>query len=75
MVYLVAKLINKPDYSSGLDDLLHVFPMNLFSEVNLSQHSSFDKVLFSTKKYLYFSYFSTKTYVMVLIRSASARHF
>ena len=30
-----------------------------------------DKTLFSTKNYWYFSYFSTKTYVVVLIRSAS----
>ena len=35
-------------------------------------HIALDKALFSTKKYLYFSYFSTKTYVVVLIRSASA---
>ena len=32
---------------------------------------------FSTEKYMYwyFSYFSTKTHVVVLIRSASPRHF
>ena len=29
-----------------------------------------DKALFSTKKYLYYSYFLMKTYVVVLIRSA-----
>ena len=34
-----------------------------------------DKVFFSTKKYLYFSYFLAKTYVVVLIRSASPRRF
>ena len=27
-------------------------------------HIAHDKALFSTKKYLYFSYFSTKTYVV-----------
>ena len=32
-----------------------------------------DKVLFSTEKYLYFSYFFTKTYVVVLVRSALLR--
>ena len=30
-----------------------------------------DRGFFLTKEYLYFSYFSTKTYVVVLIRSAS----
>ena len=34
-----------------------------------------DKALFSSKKCWYFSYFSMKTYVVVLIRSASARRF
>ena len=34
-----------------------------------------DKVLYFTKKYLYFSYVSTKTYVVVLIRRASERRF
>ena len=33
-----------------------------------------DKMLFSTKKYIYFSYLSTKI-VVVSIRSASERHF
>ena len=34
-----------------------------------------DKILFSIKKYGYFSHFSMKTYDVVIIRSASARHF
>ena len=34
-----------------------------------------DKALFSTEKYLFFSYFCMKTYIMVLIRSVSLRRF
>ena len=34
-----------------------------------------DKVLFSSKKYRQFSYFCANTYVVVLIRSVSVRHF
>ena len=34
-----------------------------------------DKAIFSSEKCWYLSYFSTKTYVVVLIRSASARRF
>ena len=45
--------------------------INIFGSKNIAV----DKVLFSTKKLLYFSYLSTKTYVVVLIRSASARRF
>ena len=38
----------------------------------ITHNIALDKVLFSTKKYLYFSNFSTKTYVVVLIRTRGA---
>ena len=34
------------------------------SWINYCVYIALDKALFSTKKYLYFSYFSTKTYVV-----------
>ena len=36
----------------------------LSEDLTIAPLIAFDKVLFSTKKYLHFSYFSTKTYVV-----------
>ena len=44
-------------------------------KVELTDTIAQDKALFVSKEYLHFSYFSTKTYVLVIIRSASARSF
>ena len=37
---------------------------SIYCHGEVSKHQSSDKALFSAKKYLYFSYFSTKTYVV-----------
>ena len=38
--------------------------MQAFIIATANIHVALDKALFSSKKYLYFSYFSTKTYVV-----------
>ena len=66
-IYIQQKSSNKKTeiLSILMEEVKGLFPFSTILVLfwtNFGQFTPLDKALFSTKKYLYFSYFSTKTY-------------